>query len=194
MRVAVKREDTIAGGVIDNCVRVLGCRNMTQDFQRPRVKTVDRAVLARCRIAAPRLVDECDAMRAVDARDLAEQLPSALVDDHHTILARDEQAVVRGIRDDVVPASLATKLVGVAHRILCGCRLGETDRDDDERATHESSCWMDELDGHAWISLEVQIPRFARDDIGRGDSGRKAAELDLADALMPRGVTRPGEI
>src|SRR2546423_1300146 len=81
-------------------------------------------------IAAPRLVDECDAMRAVDARDLAEQLPIALVDDDHTILACDEQAVVRGIRDDVVPASLATELVRVAHGILCGCRLGETDRND----------------------------------------------------------------
>src|SRR5207253_9613091 len=103
-------------------------------------KTVDRAVVARCSIAARRLVDDCDAMRAVDARDLAEQLPSALVDDHHTILACDEQAVVRGIRDDVVPASLATKLVRVAHRILCGCRLGETECDDHERATHGSSC------------------------------------------------------
>src|SRR5207237_6227559 len=126
---------------------------------------VNRTVVAGGGEAAPRLVDECDSMRAVDARDLAEQLPSALVNDHHTILACDEQAVVRGMRDDVVRASLATKLVRVAHRILCGCRLGETDRDDDERATHESSYRMDELDGHGWISLEMQIPCFARDAV-----------------------------
>ena len=48
-------------------------------------------------------------VRALDAGDFAEQRPAVLVDHHHAILAPDEQAVIRRIRHDVVPAAVAAE-------------------------------------------------------------------------------------
>ena len=43
-------------------------------------------------------------VRALHTGDFAEQRPVVLVDDHHAVLPADEQAMVRRVGDDVVPA------------------------------------------------------------------------------------------
>ena len=63
------------------------------------------AVVARRREPATGSLDDRDAMRAVDASDLAEEFAVGHVDDHDTILPANEDAVLRGIGHDVVPAS-----------------------------------------------------------------------------------------
>ena len=59
-------------------------------------------------------------MRPVNARDFAEQFAVPLVHDHESVLARNEDAVMRRIRGDVVPASLATQNIGVSDLIGLG--------------------------------------------------------------------------
>lgn len=46
-------------------------------------------------------------MGTVDAGHFAKQFPIVFIDDHHARLACDEQPVVGGIRDDVIPKSVA---------------------------------------------------------------------------------------
>ena len=45
---------------------------------------------------------------ALNARDLTDQLAGILIDDHYARLTRDENAVVRWVGDDVIPAAFAT--------------------------------------------------------------------------------------
>ena len=48
------------------------------------------------------------AVRAMNALHFTEQASVALVHDHHAILSADEEAVMRGIGNDIVPTSFAT--------------------------------------------------------------------------------------
>ena len=59
-------------------------------------------------------------MRAVDARDFAEELAVCLVDDHHAILPADEHTVLRRVGNDIVPASIAADGIGVRDSIRVG--------------------------------------------------------------------------
>jgi len=61
------------------------------------------------------------AVRAVDAANLSEQLSRVFVDDHHAVLAADEQPVIRGVGHHVVPAAIASDVVGVRNFIRLGC-------------------------------------------------------------------------
>ena len=53
----------------------------------------------------------CGAVCALNTSDLAEQHPLVFVDDHHAILPADEQPVIRGIGDDVVPAAVPAERI-----------------------------------------------------------------------------------
>jgi len=45
-------------------------------------------------------------MRALDSGDLAQQRSLVFIDDHDAILSADEQAVIRRIGNDIVPAAI----------------------------------------------------------------------------------------
>ena len=62
-------------------------------------------------------------------------VPVVLVDDHHAILSRDEQAVIRRIRHDVVPAAVAAERVGV--RDAVGARRLGQQRGDQRQREHQ---------------------------------------------------------
>src|SRR5207249_6430467 len=65
-------------------------------------------------------LNQGDALPILNPRDFAQQLAVSLVHDHETILARDEDPVMRRIGRDVVPASVATQDIGVRDVIRLG--------------------------------------------------------------------------
>ena len=60
-------------------------------------------------------------VRALNAGDFAEQLAVVFIDDHHAILPRDKQTVIRWIGHDVIPAPVPAQRVAVGHAVRRGC-------------------------------------------------------------------------
>ena len=104
MRVAIEREHAIRRRVVDDGVGIFGRRNPAERLERLQIEHHDRLVVAGGRESVAAAIGERRAVRAVDARHFAEQLAVILVDDHHAILPADEQAMIRRIGNDVVPA------------------------------------------------------------------------------------------
>src|SRR6266853_3880510 len=95
MRVAVECEHAVRGGIIDDCVRVLRGRNVTEDLERRGIEHHDGAVVSGRRKSVMRRLGQRDAVRSMNVGDLAQEFPVPRIDHHHTILARDEHPVVR---------------------------------------------------------------------------------------------------
>src|SRR6185295_12400346 len=82
------------------------------------------------------------AVRALNAGHLAEQPAAVFIDDHHPILAADEQPMCRRVWHDVIPAAVTTEHVGVRDPVRRsrlrehGRRRGE--REDEWAAAHAS--------------------------------------------------------
>src|SRR6185437_4781923 len=116
-----------------------GSADLPERFERGEIEHDDRAVAAgRGESVAARGGDR-RAVSAVDARDFTEQLSGALVDDHDAILPADEDAMVRRIGDEIVPASGAANGVGVGDLIgaaLGGSCLRGDDGDERQQAAH----------------------------------------------------------
>ena len=136
MRITVEREHAVRHRVVDDRVGVLGGRDAAQHLQRGRVEHDDRAIVARGREAVVRRIHQRHAVSPVNIMDLAEQLPVVLVHDHDAILPRDEHAMPRRIRDNVVPAALASQDKRVRDRVLGGCLSCEARH----RAQREDKC------------------------------------------------------
>lgn len=63
------------------------------------------------------------AVGAINGRDFTEELAILLVDDHEAVLAGNEDPVVGGIGDNVIPGAIAADSEGA--RDVVGGRLGE---------------------------------------------------------------------
>ena len=136
VRIAVEGEYAIGRRVVDDRVGILRRRDAAERLVGLQIEHDDVAAVSRRRETVSGLRRDRGAVRAVDVLHLAEQLSVAGVDDHHAILPSDEHAMVRRIRDDVVPAALAAENPGVRNAIR-GRRLCE--RQDDQHDSHRRS-------------------------------------------------------
>jgi hypothetical protein len=129
--------------VVNDRVGVFRRRNPGLYGQSLQVEHDDGLVVARRRKSMAGFRRHRRPMRAPNPGDLAQHSSAVFVDHHHAILPADEQAMVRRIRNDVIPAAVTPKHVCVADMIRRGGCLGEERRrgseDQDEHVlAHES--------------------------------------------------------
>jgi len=108
MCVTIQSKDTIRRTVVENGVGILRSGNPTENFESLEVEHNDGLIVARGGESASGTLGHGGSMGALDTANLAKQLPIILVDDHHTILPRDEESMLLGVWDDVVPTAVTT--------------------------------------------------------------------------------------
>ena len=143
MSVTVECEHAVRCRIVNDRVGVLGGGDAAQHLKGGRVEHDDRAVVAGRREAVVRRLDERHAVGSVNVADLAEQLPVVLIHDHDAILPRNEHAVARRVRDDVVPAAFPAQDERVRDLVWPGCLSHEARHgaqgEDERETTHRSS-------------------------------------------------------
>jgi len=109
--VAVHGEDAVGGSVVDGGIGVFLGRGAADDFEGLEVEHGDGLVLrGRSEAVGGR---DGGAVGAVDVVDLADELAGVFIDNHKVGAAGDEDAVRRGVGNDVVPAAFAAEDAGV---------------------------------------------------------------------------------
>src|SRR5262249_3600816 len=124
MRIPIKRKDTVGSRIVDDCVGVFGRRNSREFLKCPRVKHDNRLIVCRCGEAVAALLSDRGALGSVHGRALAEKFSSIFINHHDAVRTTDEYAVLRRLRDDVVPAAVATESISL-YDMVTGRRLCE---------------------------------------------------------------------